>query len=318
MARCPICGDGFDTASAVREHAWTAHTACHYCGDRFDDDRGRYVHWLVVHDDELSRLERKQAETAVDTVTLRDRLAHHGIRGVVSDPVLRRRAVLGGSALVLAGGIGGIALMDSQITDGSHADGPAQSVATAPIPASPSQYRYAVMGPADADLTITYFGSWKCPYCAQFSTGFLTTLVREYVRPGKIAIKFRDLAFFNGEPFLGPDAPAAGHAGLAVWHTDPQTYWTYHEYVMAHQPPERKQWATPERLATFARRAGVSDPGAIRNAVKNQRYTDALRATSDAATRAGVNGTPALFIDGTMVSPFDRDKTHRLIETALN
>lgn len=173
------------------------------------------------------------------------------------------------------------------------------------------------MGTGNADATVTYFGSWKCPYCAQFSTGFLSTLVTDYVKPGQIALKFRNLAYIGGKPFLGPDAPAAARAGLAVWNDDPESYWPYHEYVFRNQPPESKRWATADTLTSFAQEAGVTDPSVVRTAIQENKYEDALRATSDAVADAGVSGTPTLLVDGTTVSPFKKDRTRRLIEETI-
>jgi protein-disulfide isomerase len=173
------------------------------------------------------------------------------------------------------------------------------------------------MGSADAEVTVTYFGSWKCPYCAQFSTGMLSQLVTDYVDPGTITLEFRDLAYIGGEPFLGPDAPAAGQAGLAVWNAEPASYWSFHEYVFQNQPPEREQWATAEQLVEFARSAGVSKTEAVRTAIQENQYEDALRATGRAASDSGVNSTPTLLIDGTTINPLgNEDRTRRLIEDA--
>lgn len=230
-----------------------------------------------------------------------------------SDGFSRRRVlVAGGSSLttVLAGCSGSSNGDDSTDTGGS--------VASVPLPPSPSEYRYAVMGTGDADLTVTYFGSWKCPYCAQFSSGFLGQLAEDYVGPGKIAIEFRNMAYINGQPFLGPDAPAAGRAGLAVWNNDPPSYWAYHEHVLQNQPPEDEQWATADELVSFAEAAGVSDPSVIRTAIDQQKYGDPLHATGDAAAEAGVEGAPTLVIDGTTINPLGNEKqTRQLIQDAL-
>ena len=51
------------------------------------------------------------------------------------------------------------------------------------------------MGSSDAAITVTYFGSWKCPYCAQFSTNTHSQLVTDYVESGSTAIEFRNLAY---------------------------------------------------------------------------------------------------------------------------
>lgn len=301
---CPICNEAFESTGTIHEHTWTVHGACHYCGEEFDSKQLLFEHWLTSHDDELSRIDRKRAESEVESLTARDRFRQQGPGAALGS--LNRRTVLiaGGTAIA-----GGAAIIGSGLTGTTTED----STTT-----NDDEYQYAVIGSSDAEATITYFGSWKCPYCAQFSTGFLQELIADYVVPGKIAIEFRDLAYINGEPFLGPDAPAAGRAGLAVWNNDPQSYRAYHEYVFQNQPPESQQWATADRLVSFAREAGVSDPSVIRTAITEQTYEDALRATSNAAQNAGVSATPTLVIDGTTVNPLsNKDRTRRLLEDAL-
>lgn len=325
---CPVCGDEYKAAGALRDHAWTVHGACHYCGESFDDEETLYVHWLATHEGELSRADRKRADTEVGELTVGDRFVHQGPWAAVTGVSRRSLLIAGGAAL--AGGaatVGGVfsgatktdAGSQKEETETSRGGGDSQpgAVASAPVPSSPAEHRYPVMGPADAAVTVTYFGSWKCPHCARFSTGFLSTLVRDYVDPGKITLKFRDLAYINGDPFLGPDAPAAGRAGLAVWNDDPQSYWAYHEAVMANQPSDRKRWATADRLVSVAQHAGVADPSVVRTAIDEQKYEDTLRATSTAAADAGVQGVPTLLVNGTTVSPFNEAQTRQLIEDAI-
>lgn len=310
---CPVCNKRFDGTSELREHTWSAHSACHHCGESFGNAGKEvlYKHWLRAHRDDLSRIDRNRAEAAVDQLTARDRLANGEFRAAVGS--ISRRWLL------LAGGIlaGGIALGGALLTDG---DGMESDIPTAdvPLPDTPGEHQYAVMGSPESALTVTYYGNWKCPYCAKFSTGFFGELVSEYVHPGKIAIEYRNLTYVGGEPFLGPDAPAAARAGLAVWDYEPESYWPFHEYVFANQPPERKAWATGDRLVSFADAAGVSNPSVIRTAIRNGTYENALRETSTAARKAGVNGTPTLVIDGQAVSGLDRELVRSRIEEAIS
>ncbi|MFB6135519.1 MAG: DsbA family protein [Halobacteriaceae archaeon] len=194
---------------------------------------------------------------------------------------------------------------------------PVESVADAPVPEDPGAHRYATMGAGDAPR-VTYFGNWKCPYCAQFSTGLLEEDVLGYVARGELRLRFRALSYGgNGDPFLGPDAPRAGEAGLAVWNVDPASYWAYHERVFANQPDESEQWATTDRLVSFAEAAGVSDPGAVRTAIEEDTYDAPVRANTEAAVEAGVRGTPSLVADGEVVNPVADPESARTLLSEL-
>lgn len=223
-------------------------------------------------------------------------------------------SALGTAAL----GLGAGCLGDGSDEQGT-ATGP-EAVATAPIPETPGEYDYAVMGdPTDA-RTVTYFGNWKCPFCARFSIGEgdvlgLGTIVSEYVEPGRIALQYRGIAYTgNGEPFLGPDAPRATRAGLAVWRLDPGAYWAYHERVMANQPPESETWATTERLTGFARDAGVEGADRLGRELRKSEYEQLLMRTTEAAGRAGVSGTPSLLVGEQVVSPFEPDRARQALD----
>lgn len=67
---CPVCGDEFASGTGVRDHAWDVHGVCHYCTEGFDDRTALYAHWLEVHDGDLSRDDRKRAETKVGERTV--------------------------------------------------------------------------------------------------------------------------------------------------------------------------------------------------------------------------------------------------------
>lgn len=100
--RCPTCDREFSASGDVRDHAWDVHGACYHCGDPFDNEEALYAHWLAVHDDELSRTDRKRAQSTVGSLTFGDRLAHQG-PGAALGSMSRRNLLLGGG-VALAGG----------------------------------------------------------------------------------------------------------------------------------------------------------------------------------------------------------------------
>lgn len=306
---CPICNSEFDTAGAARTHALDSHGACHYCGDQVSDDSEEqlYRHWLAAHPDDLSTVDYKRADAAVDSMTFSERLSSGGVGSAVAH--LPRRYVLIAGGTAAAGGIAiGGALLTSDGNDGA----PSGDLVS-------DEYEYATMGRDQAETTITYFGNYKCPFCARFTTGFLKDLRRDYVATGDLAIQYRNLSYIDGTPFLGPDAVTAGHAGLAVYHNEPAVYWDYHDYVYENQGPESQEWATTETLTDYASNAGVSDPSVIETAIDESRYEEALQASDAAAQDAGIRGTPALVIDGTVLNPLaDQTQTRTAIEDAIS
>jgi protein-disulfide isomerase len=236
-----------------------------------------------------------------------------------------RRTFLAAAGTTAAAGLSGCAELDGSDggDGGAGGDGgggnqstPNGPVATAPVPDDPGASTYARID-AGASTTVTYLGNWKCPFCAEFSTGSdrvlsLGTIVSDYVAPGDLALEYRALSYTgDGEPFLGPDAPRAARAGLAVWNVDPENYWRYHEHVMANQPAESKRWATKSKLVEFAREAGVSDPDAVGQAIDGGEYESEVRANTEFAANSGVGGTPAIVVGDASYSPFNEQDALR-------
>ena len=218
----------------------------------------------------------------------------------------RRQFLATSGALALSGCLGGENIESTNTA--------VDAVANAPDPDDPTSSTYARAGAADRP-TVTYYGNWKCPYCADFSTGFLGNIVTDYVEPGDISLQFRALAYIDGEPFLGSDSPRAAQGGLGVWNVAPETYWRYHEYVFANQPPEGEEWATTNKLMSFAEEAGVTETEQLQTKIQEQAYESPIRETSQAAVDAGVSRTPTLVIDGETVNPLsDQQRTRTLIE----
>ena len=62
-----------------------------------------------------------------------------------------------------------------------------------PLPASAEAFsEEAVLGAADALVTVIEYASMTCPHCAQFHAEALPTLKEEYIATGKVKLVYRD------------------------------------------------------------------------------------------------------------------------------
>ncbi|MFC7045287.1 DsbA family protein [Halobacteriaceae archaeon GCM10025711] len=214
-------------------------------------------------------------------------------------------------------GEGGDESTQETTVDASSMSMPDGPLASASIPDEPGDATYAIMGSEDADVTARLFGSWKCPYTRDFVTNQLDGIVRDYVEPGDVAIEYRAVAYYRGDPFLGADAPRSARAGLSVWHTDPESYWEYFATVFANQPPERYKWGTVGQLLEFVEAADVSQEQQIRSAITSGEYEQAVRANTEAALEEQITTVPRLVVDGTVTAPtVDPEQTKRVLDRA--
>jgi len=174
------------------------------------------------------------------------------------------------------------------------------------------------MGFAHAKASATLYGNWKCPYTRDFVNSNLRDVVKKYVEPGHLRLRFRSLAYVNGHPFLGPDAPRAARAGLAVWNENPTSFWRYFATIFASQPNEEYQWATTDQLLRFAKAANVGHRDRIRTAITSGKYQKPVRETVTDAQKNGIHSVPRLVVGGTVTSPtVDYGHTKRVIEHAI-
>lgn len=190
--------------------------------------------------------------------------------------------------------------------------GSANVVATAPVPRTDAEY--ALMGRADAPETATLYGGWKCPYTRDFVRGMFVDVVREYVEPGRLTVQFRSVRFQADEPH-GTDEPRSNRAGLAVWHSAPERFWPYVVQVFSAQPPETEEWATTERMVTFAREAGVEDTQPVERAAEGDQYDDLWGRTMDVIEEKSIRGIPRFELGGEITAPtIDPDATRAQLD----
>jgi len=108
-----------------------------------------------------------------------------------------------------------------------------------------------VLGDPAAPVTIDEYVDLKCPHCADAAENVVPTLVTAYVRPGRVRLRLRPLAFLAADSRSGAwAASAAARQGKM---------WQFADVVLRNQGDEAARWLTPTYIAHAAEVAGV-DP----------------------------------------------------------
>lgn len=158
-------------------------------------------------------------------------------------------------------------------------------------------------GPADASVTIVEFSDFECPYCARINPT-LERVVETY--GDKVRIVFRQFPLNN----IHPNAQKAAEASLCAH--EQEKFWQMHDAMFKEQ-----RSLGVEQLKEKAGRLGL-DTDAFNECLDSSRYADAVAADLQEGSRAGITGTPAIFINGRFLSgaqPYE--EISRLIDSEL-
>lgn len=140
------------------------------------------------------------------------------------------------------------------------------------------------LGNPKARLPVIEYADLQCTYCAQFARETLPTIIRKYVRTGRVRLVFRGVAF------LGPDSGKALRWVLAAGRQD--RLWNALELLYLGQGAENSGWVTEARLTAVARSVPGLDLTRLRQDRAGKTVTAQLDAAAQAARQAHIPGTP--------------------------
>ena len=143
------------------------------------------------------------------------------------------------------------------------------------------------LGRADAPVTLVVYEDPQCPYCAQWSLGTLPTVVRSYVKPGRVKLEYR------GIDILGPDSMKALRAIAAT--ATQNRLWNMVDQLYRRQGAENTGWVTDDVLREAATAAGV-DVDRMFAARNSPAVTRALTRAGIEANVNRVAGTPTFIV----------------------
>jgi predicted DsbA family dithiol-disulfide isomerase len=146
---------------------------------------------------------------------------------------------------------------------------------------------FPALGPAAAPVTIVEFSDFECPYCGGlFPT--MKQVEKNYAQT--VRVVYRQFPLTN----LHPHAMKAAEASLCA--NEQKKFWEFHDSMFGNQQElsvaDLKQRAVDLKL----------DAQAFNQCLDSGRQAAAIQADIQEGARAGVTGTPAMFINGRLLS----------------
>jgi protein-disulfide isomerase len=196
--------------------------------------------------------------------------------------------------IVLGGGGGGAGIPNGTPTVGNAATGlPGSDEAAALFKGIPQDGQY--LGSPKAPAQMVMYIDLQCPFCQQYETTVMPTIIKKYVRPGKLRVKVEPWAF------IGPDSTRGRKAMFAA--AQQNKAWNFAEVLYLNQRTENTGWLDDSMIA----QAAASIDGL--NVVKlfGARNSGAVKSqASDVAAAAQANkvsGTPTVFVGKSGTKP---------------
>ncbi|MGY2892136.1 DsbA family protein [Deinococcus sp. UYEF24] len=169
-----------------------------------------------------------------------------------------------------------------------------------------------LLGQASAKVTMVVFEDFKCPNCKNFEDNTMPTVQSKYIDTGKV--KLYKINF----PFIGPDSTTAAEAAECVYlQKSDAGYNQFATLLFRAQQNEQIQWATKAKMEDLGTYVDGLDAAKFKTCVD----TEATKAQVDAdyaqATKAGVNATPSVFVNGVLSPDYSAATVGAAIDKAL-
>lgn len=146
-----------------------------------------------------------------------------------------------------------------------------------------------VLGDENAPITIVEFSDFECPFCGKYYSNTYSKIKEEYVDTGKVKYIFRDypLSFHANAETAAQAAECAG---------DQDKFWEMRGMIFDNQAT-----LSQDSFEEWAGEIGLSEPQ-FNECLSGGKYKEEVAKDIADAESYGVQGTPAFFINGILIT----------------
>lgn len=147
-----------------------------------------------------------------------------------------------------------------------------------------------VLGPTDAKVTVIEYSDFECPFCKRFFPT-VKQLLQEY--PKDVRFVYRHFPLNSIHPSA---QKAAEGTECAAKLGGNDAFWKLHDKIF-----ERAPSITPDVVVSLAKEIGLNE-GQFKTCLDSGEMAAKVNKDLQEGSAAGVQGTPATFINGSLIS----------------
>lgn len=174
------------------------------------------------------------------------------------------------------------------------------------------------IGYTKAPVHVVVFEEPKCSNCRDYHKEIYPTIKREFIDTNKIRYTVVPVSFLPGS------MPAA-IALLCVYYENREypndaMFFKYFDYIYDHQPEEKTDWATPEKLVEFAKATSPAIKGKkLKSCIEMETYRVQIEKNTAYGQKimGGLISTPTVYVNGIMAQEVSVDAIRDLINEVL-
>jgi len=164
-----------------------------------------------------------------------------------------------------------------------------------------------VLGSPNAPVTLREYIDLQCPACQQFETQAMPTLIRQYVRTGKVKVEARPIAF------IGPDSVTGRAAALAA--AKQNRFFNFSQLLYFNQGVENTGWLNDAMIKSAAASIPGLDVPRLLSDRTSPTISDQSNAFDSQSDQDNVTETPTILV-GKSGGQLNKVRMQSLTDTA--
>jgi protein-disulfide isomerase len=179
------------------------------------------------------------------------------------------------------------------------------------------------VGNQQAPVLVDVYEDFQCPICNTLEQSGLATDLAAKVKATNIKVNYHVMSFLDSLSNGNKYSSRAANAGYCASEQSPEAFVKFHDILFGksggqnNQPAENSNGRPDSQLIAWGKDAGITSAD-FSTCVTSNEHKELVAGVTEAASKRGVNGTPAVFVAGSRVGSGDSVVTVAQIDSAIS